>query len=277
MAYRFVYPINLEYTAESRFEAVNYKFVVDKIAELEETLDGKYAVIDHTHDYSNVYSAINHTHDYSDVYAAIDHTHDYSGVYASINHTHDYSNTYAAIDHTHSGYALTDHNHDSAYSAINHSHDGTYATVNHNHDTTYSAIGHNHNSEYASISHNHDGTYSAIGHTHDPFTLSTISSLTGTNIVLATEGNMFKKSITANTTFTFDVSGITFDQTKEEVLTFELLVVMGATVYTIAFPNTLTWLDTNPPTFATPSKSYLLAFRSYDNGQSWIGTSQGMF
>ena len=230
--YRLLTPVNLEYSPASNYHAVNYKYVNDKIAEVQETI-----------------------------------TTDLSGL----------DEIYAAINHTHTGYALADHNHDTSYSPLNHDHDSAYASLNHDHSGTYSPIDHNHNSEYAGLSHNHDTAYSAIGHTHDPFTLSTISSITGTNIVLSTEGNMFKKAITANTTFTFDVSGITFDQTKEEVLTFELLVVMGATVYTIAFPNTLTWLDTNPPTFATPSKSYLLAFRSYDNGQSWIGTSQGMF
>lgn len=275
MAYRFVYPINLEYTAESRFEAVNYKFVVDKIAELEETLDGKYALVDHTHDYSTVYSAINHTHDYSDVYAAIDHTHDYSDVYATINHTHDYSNTYAAIDHTHSGYALTDHNHDTSYSAINHSHDGTYATVNHNHDTTYSAIGHNHNSEYASINHNHDTAYSAIGHTHNQFLVTTIDTLSGGTITLDRTKAMYKKEITASTTFVFDTSNLTI--ANNEVMTFELVMVMGSTAFNITYPSTVTWLEGSVPVTTLPNKTYLLAFRSYDGGTSWIGSYQGKF
>ena len=251
MAYRFVYPVNLEYTAESRFEAVNYKFVVDKIAELEETLDGKYALIDHTHDYSTTYAAIDHTHDYSDTYAAI-------------SHTHDYSDTYAAINHTHSGYALTDHNHDSAYSAINHDHDSSYSAINHNHDTTYSAIGHNHNSEYASINH-----------THNQFLVTTIDTVSGLSIILDRNKAMYKKSVGGDVTLAFDASNLTV--AANEVMTFELLIEMGATAYTVTFPNTVTWLEGSAPTMTTVSKSYLMAFRSYDGGTSWIGSYQGSF
>lgn len=59
------------------------------------------------------------------------------------------------------------------------------------------------------------------------------------------------------------------------VISFELLVVMGSTVQTIEFPETVTWLDNIPPTMNVKSKTYLLMFRSYDGGQTWIGVQEG--
>lgn len=59
------------------------------------------------------------------------------------------------------------------------------------------------------------------------------------------------------------------------VITFELLVKMGATVQTIDFPESVSWLNNIPPTMNAANKTYLLLFRSYDGGESWIGTQEG--
>lgn len=61
------------------------------------------------------------------------------------------------------------------------------------------------------------------------------------------------------------------------VISFELLVVMPGTVRTIDFPATVGWLDDIPPTMNAPNKSYLILFRSYDGGASWIGAQEGSF
>lgn len=61
------------------------------------------------------------------------------------------------------------------------------------------------------------------------------------------------------------------------VITFELLVVMGGTVQTVDFPATVRWIDNIPPTMNAPNKSYLLLLRSYDGGETWYGTTEGSF
>lgn len=59
------------------------------------------------------------------------------------------------------------------------------------------------------------------------------------------------------------------------VITFELLVEMGSTVQTLEFPETVSWLDNIPPTMNAANKDYLILFRSYDGGASWIGAPEG--
>jgi len=58
------------------------------------------------------------------------------------------------------------------------------------------------------------------------------------------------------------------------IITFELIVHM-TTVKTIDFPENITWLDNIPPTMNAPNKDYLILFRSYDGGQTWIGAPEG--
>ena len=59
------------------------------------------------------------------------------------------------------------------------------------------------------------------------------------------------------------------------VITFELLVKMWSTVQTVDFPENVSWLNNIPPTMNAANKTYLLLFRSYDGGESWIGTQEG--
>lgn len=59
------------------------------------------------------------------------------------------------------------------------------------------------------------------------------------------------------------------------VITFELIVKMGTTVQTIEFPENIDWLDNIPPTMNAPNKYYLILFRSYDGGETWIGAPEG--
>jgi len=61
------------------------------------------------------------------------------------------------------------------------------------------------------------------------------------------------------------------------VITFELLVEMGSTVQTLEIPETVSWLDNLPTTMNAQNKSYLILFRSYDGGASWIGAAEGSF
>lgn len=59
------------------------------------------------------------------------------------------------------------------------------------------------------------------------------------------------------------------------VIRFEVIVSMGATVQTIEFPENVTWIDSIPPTMNAASKNYLILFTSYDGGQSWLGAPEG--
>lgn len=54
--------------------------------------------------------------------------------------------------------------------------------------------------------------------------------------------------------------------------TFELLVTMPATLYTVTWFSGITWLDGTPTLEA--GKKYLFAFRTFDSGATWIGNLQ---
>jgi hypothetical protein len=85
------------------------------------------------------------------------------------------------------------------------------------------------------------------------------------NIVLAPYKKIYQATVAADTTFTFDVSGL--GTLTNKVVTFELHIDMTA-VSVLTFPASVNWIDT--PIFSSTGK-YILVFRSIDGGTNWLG------
>ncbi len=58
--------------------------------------------------------------------------------------------------------------------------------------------------------------------------------------------------------------------------TFELRVIMGATLSSITWSSLITWADGSVPTLEA-GKSTVFAFTTYDGGLSWIGNKAFQF
>lgn len=114
--------------------------------------------------------------------------------------------------------------------------------------------------------------YSVIGHQHLKQPVETVPT---SGIISLTENKThYAKTISGNTVIGFDATGI---ETNDEAITFELLLKVGGTAYNILFGSNVTWLNGDEPLFTSTNTAYLLAFRSYDGGNSWIGSYQGRF
>ncbi len=94
-------------------------------------------------------------------------------------------------------------------------------------------------------------------------------------ITLERDKPSYQKTIEGNTVIGFDATGLNLGSTDSA--TFELLVRMGTYVYQVLFGSNIAWLNGEEPYFTEPNKAYLLAFRTYDGGQSWVGAYQGQF
>ena len=95
--------------------------------------------------------------------------------------------------------------------------------------------------------------------------LETITPLSDNTVSLQNSASIYSKTISANTTFTFDVSDL--GDLTNKAITFELYLTM-ASVYTLTFPNSVTWIE--EPDFSNTGK-YLLVFKSLDEGTTWLG------
>ena len=100
-----------------------------------------------------------------------------------------------------------------------------------------------------------------------------ISELSGTDIVLQDEVVIYTKSVSTSTIFTFNAAGLT---KTDRAITFELYLTVTADNLTMTFPSSVSWLNGMAPVITTAQK-YLFAFRSFDNGTTWIGNLQGSF
>lgn len=83
---------------------------------------------------------------------------------------------------------------------------------------------------------------------------------------------IYYQNITDATTFTFNVSAAS--KATSEVITFEMHLYI-TTVSALTFPSNLSWLNEDAPSIDTAGKHYLLAFRTFDGGTSWVGNLQG--
>ena len=75
-----------------------------------------------------------------------------------------------------------------------------------------------------------------------------------------------------DTEIAFDTSALTVE--TGQVISFELVVSMGATVQEVDFPAGVTWYDRIAPVMSAASKDYTFQFRSFDGGTSWVGGNQ---
>lgn len=96
--------------------------------------------------------------------------------------------------------------------------------------------------------------------------------INGGSVVLEDKFSIYYQPVTEDTTFTFDVSNVTFG--SNTILTFELAFYMPS-VKALTFSN-ITWQDNEAPEVTDPG-FYFFAFRSLDLGQTWIGNMQGVW
>lgn len=100
----------------------------------------------------------------------------------------------------------------------------------------------------------------------------TASLMSGT-VTLSDDTVIYISNPSSATTFSFVSTGLC----GSGAITFELVVVMPATVYALTFPSSVSWLNDEIPDMSTASKTYMLAFRSFDNGTTWVGNLQGSY
>lgn len=94
--------------------------------------------------------------------------------------------------------------------------------------------------------------------------------LSGAVIAIADTHSIYKRVITANTAFSFNVQNIA---TTTKVVTLELFLDIR-TLSTITFPSSVRWLNNTAPTIDS-ANYFLFAFRSFDKGSTWVGNIQG--
>ena len=98
-----------------------------------------------------------------------------------------------------------------------------------------------------------------------------INTLSNGTIALNYTNSLHKRAVTANTTYTFSTSNLSL--TNSIAYTFELLVTMS-TVYTLTFPDSVTWQGGETPDMSTTG-TYYFAFRTIDAGTTWHGSLEG--
>lgn len=92
-------------------------------------------------------------------------------------------------------------------------------------------------------------------------------------LTLGYEDSIYSITPSGTTAFTFDATGLNLE--ANTAYTFEVFINMS-TVYTITFPNSVTWQDNTAPDLSSTGK-YLLAFRTMDGGSTWMGNLQGVW
>ena len=75
-----------------------------------------------------------------------------------------------------------------------------------------------------------------------------------------------------DTEIVFDTSAL--DIEPGQVISFELVLSMGATPVEVDFPAGVTWYDDIAPVLSAGSKDYTYQFRSFDGGESLVGGNQ---
>jgi hypothetical protein len=109
-----------------------------------------------------------------------------------------------------------------------------------------------------------NGEVSQISGTQNQIT-NDAEIVTGGAVTLDTYKYIYSASVSADTTFTFDISGL--GALTNKVVTFELHIDMTV-VSTLTFPAAVSWIDT--PVFSGTGK-YVLVFRTTDGGANWLG------
>jgi len=103
-------------------------------------------------------------------------------------------------------------------------------------------------------------------------TTQDITTLNSGTIALTSGVAIYKHTPSAATTYSFSTSNLSL--TSSVAYTFELLVIMTSTAYTLTFPASLTWQDGSAPDLSATG-TYYFAFRTVNAGTNWIGNLQG--
>lgn len=94
--------------------------------------------------------------------------------------------------------------------------------------------------------------------------ISEMEAISESEVSLVLGKSIYSKTISANTTFTFDLTNL--GTLTNKVVTFEIYLNMP-TIYTLTFPQNLTWIA--QPNFNQTGK-FLIAVRTLDGGSTYI-------
>jgi len=86
------------------------------------------------------------------------------------------------------------------------------------------------------------------------------------------EGNLFYKTISANTTFTFDYSGVNL--TTDDAYAFTLILTVSGT-RTVTWPASVDWAGGSAPDAPASGETDVYVFITRDGGTTWYGFRAG--
>lgn len=102
-------------------------------------------------------------------------------------------------------------------------------------------------------------------------------TVTNGNIKLQDDKCIYYSEPVVDTVYTIDEDDLT---ETDKVITFELVIKQPSTAVNITLP-TCSWIGTDDsetaPVINTASTTYMLVFRSFDNGSNWVANLQGSF
>lgn len=103
--------------------------------------------------------------------------------------------------------------------------------------------------------------------------IETVVALSGTSVTVdCDEANSFTLSTTANTTFTFDYSGVNL--TTDDSYGFTLKVTAGGT-HTLSWPASVDWPGGTAPDAPASGETDVFVFYTVDGGTQWYGFQAG--
>lgn len=100
-----------------------------------------------------------------------------------------------------------------------------------------------------------------------------VSSTENTSVKLELNTTLYNITPTSDMSISFDISDLIISPL--EIITFELLINMADTAYNITFTDNVKWLDKN--IIYTDPANYLFVFRTFNQGETWLGNLQGSF
>ena len=100
-----------------------------------------------------------------------------------------------------------------------------------------------------------------------------VADISSTNIELQDTISIYQKTISENTSFSFNLEHLS---KLEKVITFELFLNLISDNLSLSFLESISWINNVIPSTDTAQK-YLFAFRTFNAGITWIGNLQGVF
>lgn len=120
------------------------------------------------------------------------------------------------------------------------------------------------------ISVSNDGKVFALSSSMDEIS-QTVEELATGVIKVKKSTSIYKKTVTGAVDFSFDLSELG-DVGDDKIITIELFLVVSGN-FAIGMPANTSWVNNIQPQMNQAAK-YLLAFRSFDKGQTWITNIQ---